>query len=80
MIEPFVLWFGLIALVVLIWLVFRKGGYKRQPLAAPPGPRWQQTEERFVDPSTGETLEVWFHPDSGERAYVRSRRAPTPPG
>jgi hypothetical protein len=69
----FAIWLGGIVLVVLIWLLFRQGGYKRQPLDAPPGPDWQPTEERFVDPSSGEVLDVWFHPRSGERAYVRSR-------
>jgi hypothetical protein len=69
----FAVWAGIIALVVLIWLVFRTGGYKRAPLNAPPGPDWQKTDERFVDPRSGETLEVWFHPRSGERAYVRAR-------
>ncbi len=69
----FVIWCGGILLVVLIWLMFRTGGYKRRPLDAPPGPDWQKTEERFVDPSSGEMLEVWFHPRSGARAYVRSR-------
>ena len=67
-------WLAGVVLVVLIWALFRKGGYKRQPLAAPPGPGWQRTEERFVDPNTGETLEVWFDPASGERAYVQSRQ------
>jgi hypothetical protein len=67
-------WLAGLVLVVLIWLMFRTGGYKRQPLNYPPGPGWQKTDERFVDPSTGEPLEVWFHPASGERAYVRSRR------
>jgi hypothetical protein len=37
------------------------------------GPDWVKTDERFVDPSSGETLDVWFHPGSGERAYVRAR-------
>ena len=69
-----VIWLGGIVLVVLIWFLFRKGGYKRRPLDAPPGPGWQRTDERFVDPRSGEPLEVWFHPDSGERAYVRARR------
>ncbi len=68
------IWLGGVVLVVLIWLLFRKGGYKRRPLDAPPGPGWQRTDERFADPSSGEALEVWFHPDSGERAYVRARR------
>jgi hypothetical protein len=59
------IWCGGLALVVLAWALFRKGGYKRSPLDAPPGPDWQRTEERFVDPSSGEVLDVWFHPPSG---------------
>ena len=74
-----VVWCGIVALLVLIWALFRKGGYKRQPLDARPGPDWQPTDERFVDPGSGETLDVWFHPPSGERAYVRSRDAARPP-
>jgi hypothetical protein len=54
-------------------LLFRRGGYKRVPLDAPPGPGWTPTGERFVDPTSGETLDVWFHAGSGERAYVRAR-------
>jgi len=65
--------FGVMAVLALVWFVFRSGGYKREPLAAPPGPDWIRTEERFADPTTGETVEVWFHPTSGERAYVRAR-------
>jgi hypothetical protein len=79
MIGPLALWSGFLALLVLIWALFRNGGYKRRPLDAPPGPGWQPTEERFVDPNSGETLDVWFHPPSGERAYVRSRSAARPP-
>jgi hypothetical protein len=67
------IWGAVIALAVLVWFVFRSDGYKRQPLDAPPGPDWEPTNERFVDPSSGETLDVWFHPPSGERAYVRMR-------
>jgi hypothetical protein len=69
----FAIWCGGIALIALIWLLFRPGGYKRRPLDAPPGPDWIRTEERFVDPSSGEALDVWFHPTSGERAYVRTQ-------
>jgi hypothetical protein len=71
------LWGAAILLPLLIWFLFRKGGYKRTPLDAPPGRDWQATGERFVDPTSGETLEVWFHPASGERAYVRSRQRGT---
>jgi hypothetical protein len=69
------IWLGILALIVLVWFLFRKGGYKRKPLDAPPGPGWVRTEERFVDPSSGENLEVWFDPSSGERAYVRARNS-----
>ena len=68
----FAIWCGAIVLPFLIWFLFRKGGYKRRPLDAPPGPDWTRTGERFVDPTSGETLEVWFRASSGERAYVRS--------
>ena len=57
--------------IVLAWLLFRSGGYKRIPLDAPPGPGWTATGESFIDPTSGETLEVWLRPQSGERAYVR---------
>ena len=69
----FTIWLGVVALVVLVWFLFRSGGYKRQPLDAPPGPDWVRTGERFVDPTSGEPIEVWFHPSSGSRAYVRAR-------
>jgi len=64
---------GAFLALLLIWLVFRTGGYKRRPLKAPPGPEWRFTGERFLDPPSGETLEVWYSPRTGERAYVRAR-------
>jgi hypothetical protein len=71
----FVVFFWILVPValVLIWLLFRSGGYKRQPLDAPPGRDWTLTEERFVDPKSGELLEVWYCAQNGERAYVRAR-------
>src|SRR6202046_4943111 len=65
--------FGLALL--LIWFFFRKGGYKRRPLDAPPGPDWRFTGERFLDPPSGEMVEVWSCPRTGERAYVRARES-----
>jgi len=73
------IWLGMLALLVLIWFLFRRGGYKRRPLDAPPGPDWQPTQERFVDPGSGELLEVWFQPRGGQRAYVRAGRSGEPP-
>ena len=69
----FCLPFGLGLVLLLIWFFFRKGGYKRHPLDAPPGQDWRFTGERFLDPPTGEMLEVWYCPRTGERAYVRGR-------
>jgi hypothetical protein len=59
--------------VILISFFFRSGGYKRQPLDAPPGRDWILTGERFLDPQSGEMLEVWYSARTGERAYVRAR-------
>ncbi len=76
MIHAFVvlLWAGAPVALVLIWLLFRSGGYKRKPLDAPPGRDWTFTGERFFDPKSGELVEVWQRARNGERAYVRSRR------
>ena len=67
------LWVVVPAAVVLIWIFFRSGGYKRQPLEAPPGRDWTFTGERFFDPKSGALLEVWQRARDGERAYVRAR-------
>ena len=74
-----VLWVAVPAALVLIWLLFRSGGYKRQPLNAPPDGDWTFTGERFVDPNSSELLEVWHEPRSGERAYVRARSGEASP-
>jgi hypothetical protein len=73
-----ILWIAIPAALFLIWLVFRRGGYKREPLDAPPGRGWTLTEERFVDPNSGELLEVWYCARTGERAYVRARPDQSP--
>ena len=70
---PFLFPLGIFLAVILIWFFFRSGGYKRHPLDAPPGPDWTFTGERFRDPQSGEMLEVWYCPRTGERAYVRAR-------
>jgi hypothetical protein len=67
---------GVFLAAILTWLVFRNGGYKRRPLDAPPGPDFRFTGERFLDPPTGEMVEVWYCPRTGERAYVRVPRHP----
>lgn len=40
----------------------------------PPGtrldPRFRQTDEAFIDPTSGLHMRVWLDPSSGERRYV----------
>ena len=66
-------WIAVPVALVLVWLLFRSGGYKRRPLDRPPGADWTFSGERFVDPSSSELIEVWLEPRTGERAYVRAR-------
>jgi hypothetical protein len=37
--------------------------------SGPPDPRFQPTEERFIDPTTRQRLRVWIDARSGERRY-----------
>jgi hypothetical protein len=32
-------------------------------------PRFQRTDERFIDPTTHREMRVWIDPNSGERRY-----------
>jgi hypothetical protein len=60
-------------LIVLAAVLFERYRYKA-PLDHPPGPDWQATSEKFVDPGSGEALTVYFQPSTGRRAYVRGDR------
>ncbi len=60
-----VFWCG----VVLIGLLIERRRYK-EILAAPPGPDWTATGERFIDIASGRAVAVYFHAASGKRAYV----------
>lgn len=31
--------------------------------------RWQSTGERFMDPTSGKLMEVYYNPETGERDY-----------
>ena len=58
------------ATIAALALVFERYRYKAV-VDAPSGPGWERTEERFIDPSSGETLTVYYQPATGKRAYVR---------
>jgi len=62
-------WLAVWAAVLLVGLLIERWRYK--PLAGrAPGPDWQATGERFVDPETGKVVTVYFHPTTGERRYI----------
>jgi hypothetical protein len=43
---------------------------------APPAAAWQPTGERFEDPHSGRTVQVFYDPVSGERRYVDDPQPP----
>jgi hypothetical protein len=57
-----------IGVIVLIGTLFERWRYRR--IEAPPKGDWQRTGEQFIDPATGEPVEVMFDPRTGERRYV----------
>ena len=57
------------AAILLVGLLIERWRYKKLTAAAP-GPDWQRTDERFVDPETGKLVTVYFHPATGERRYI----------
>jgi hypothetical protein len=53
--------------VVIAALLFERGRYRP---TTTPSVSWQDTEERFVDPSTGKLMKVRYNPQTGARDYV----------
>ena len=62
--------------IIVLGIVFERWRYR--PNAARPGAGWERTGERFEDPQSGKTLQVFYDPRSGERRYVSD--SDPPPG
>jgi hypothetical protein len=60
-----------LGVVVLIGTLFERWRYR--PIEEPSNGRWQHTDEQFIDPSTGDPVEVMFDPRTGERRYVTGK-------
>ncbi|HUI58722.1 MAG TPA: hypothetical protein VLX90_00785 [Steroidobacteraceae bacterium] len=60
-------------IVIILGVLFERWRYQKR---SPPGARWQPTGERFIDPTSGQSVEVLYDPRSGERRYT-SAAAPT---
>jgi hypothetical protein len=58
----------IIGMIILVGTLFERWRYRRieKPLDGP----WQRTGEQFIDPSSGDAVEVMFDPSTGERRYV----------
>jgi hypothetical protein len=65
-----------IGAIVLIGTLFERWRYRR--IEEPPKKGdWQRTGEQFIDPSTGDPVEVMFDPRTGERRYVAGKSGGT---
>jgi hypothetical protein len=66
---PVVIWLFGLGLILTLGVAYERVRYKS--LAAHrPGPGWEKTEERFIDPATGKQVTVYFRAADGERMYV----------
>lgn len=59
--------------VIVLGTAFERWRYRNSP---PAEARWEDTGERFQDPTTGETMEVQYDRASGSRRYVRTGESP----
>ena len=60
-----------IGAIVLIGTLFERWRYRRIEEAS--NGRWQRTDEQFIDPTTGDPVQVMFDPRTGERRYVAGK-------
>ena len=60
-----------LGLIVLVGTVFERWRYRR--VEEQSNGQWQRTDEKFIDPSTGDPVEVMFDPRTGERRYVAGK-------
>ncbi len=73
-------WFepGLFGLTVMLVIFTAALALERRRYGAAsaqrPGPGWVRTEERFFDDKSGELVDVWFDPASGERHYLKAQQ------
>jgi hypothetical protein len=74
-VGPALIAFLLVSGVVIIGsIVFEQQRYRR-PVDRTTG-TWQDTGERFVDPTTGCMMKVLYNPVTGEREYVETPTRP----
>lgn len=59
----------IVGLLVLASLLYERRYGRQGRQKSVPHSEWQLTDERFIDDETGEAVEVWIDPLTGERRY-----------
>jgi hypothetical protein len=65
-----VIYLAINGLVIAGAILFERSGYRSQVNRT--RGNWQTTGERFNDPTTGQVVEVYYNPQTGERDYRES--------
>jgi hypothetical protein len=71
--QPFLIW----GCILVVAIPCERWRYRRNEQNN--SGRWQRTGERFVDPESGQMVEVLYDPDTGERRYVKDHDHPSAP-
>jgi hypothetical protein len=61
---------GLVLVVGSLWVTRRSRRLRAKPGATGSLDGFVETDEIFIDPTTGARQRVWFDPRTGERRYV----------
>jgi len=75
---PVALWLLVNGAIFTLGLIFERWRYK--PVKTPQATKGSPTGERFIDPKSGELMEVYYDAASGERSYVLVKDAASPGG
>lgn len=67
--PPAIAWV-IVGSLLVVGTLLERVRYKRLADHAPDG-RFERTTERFRDPTTGQVVDVYVDPKTGERAYVK---------
>jgi hypothetical protein len=65
-----VIYLAINGLLIAGGILFERSGYRSQVNST--RGKWQPTGERFNDPTTGQVVEVYYNPQTGERDYRES--------
>ena len=65
---PLGIYLCLTGVIVTGALLIERRGYR--PSVNRAGGKWQETNERFIDPVSGHLIVVRYNPETGERDYV----------